>query len=41
MKYKIFTALALAGSALAELLGGWKLRPENKAGIPAGMERYS
>ena len=23
MKYKIFTALALAGSALAELLGGW------------------
>ena len=39
MKYKIFTALALAGSALAELLGGWKLRPENKAGIPAGMEK--
>ncbi len=23
MKYKIFTALALAGSALAELFGGW------------------
>ena len=23
MKYKIFTALALVGSALAELLGGW------------------
>ena len=23
MKYKIFTALALAGSAMAELFGGW------------------
>ena len=23
MKYKIFTALAIAGSALAEMLGGW------------------
>lgn len=25
MKYKIFTALALAGSALAELFGGWDM----------------
>ena len=23
MKYKVFTALALAGGALAELFGGW------------------
>ena len=25
MKYKIFTTLALAGSALAELFGGWDM----------------
>lgn len=28
MKYKIFTALALAGSALAELFGGWDMALE-------------
>ena len=28
MKYKIFTALALAGSVLAELFGGWDMALE-------------
>ena len=28
MKYKIFTALALAGSAVAELFGGWDMALE-------------
>ena len=28
MKYKIFTTLALAGSALAELFGGWDMALE-------------
>ena len=28
MKYKIFTALALAGSAVAELFGGWEMALE-------------
>lgn len=28
MKYKIFTALALAGSAMAELFGGWDMALE-------------
>lgn len=28
MKYKIFTALAVAGSALAELFGGWDMALE-------------
>ena len=32
MKYKIFTALALAGSVLAELFGGWDMALESRAG---------